>query len=278
MAELPDLEVIREFLSPRLEGISITKAQIRRPLVIRNLIGGDTAEHVVRRRFTGMERRGKFLLAPLDSGVTIVIHPMLAGRLLYGLPLGRHRTRDALVLDLDDGNQLRYHDAKDMGKIYVTADLDQVPGLSDLGPEANDPAVTPEIFHRRLLAYRAEIKKVLTHQSFVAGIGNAYADEILWRAMIYPMRRRPDLSFDEVTRLCWAMHNVMAESIEILRRRLGSRTDVEIRDFLSVHGKTGEPCPRCGRAISNVTRERRTTNFCRTCQPGLMVSRRNSQR
>ncbi len=271
MAELPDLEVIREFLSPRLTGVSIARVQIRRPLVLRNLLGGDAASHIMGRRFAGVSRRGKFLLGPLDNGVTIVVHPMLAGRLLYGQPLGRHRKRDAFVLGLDDGQELRYHDAKDMGKIYLTKDLGQVPGFSSLGPEATDPSLTLEDFCERIRSHQAEIKRVLTRQSFVAGIGNAYADEILWRAQIYPMRRRSDLSADEVARIHGAMKDVLAESIEILRERIASRTDVELRDFLSVHGKTGEPCPRCGGAISKVTRERRTTNFCRTCQPGLMV-------
>lgn len=271
MAELPDLEVIREFLSPRLTGIYIAKVQIRRPLVLRNLLGGDAASHLVGRTFTGVARRGKFLLASLDSGVIIVIHPMLAGRLLYGEPLGRHRKRDALVLGLADGQELRYHDARDMGKIYLTEDLDLVPGFSSLGPEATDPAFTLEAFRERIRPHRAEIKRVLTSQSFVAGIGNAYADEILWRAQIYPMRRRPDLSPDEVARLHGAMQDVLTEAVDVLRERMQVRTDVELRDFLSVHGKTGEPCRRCGGSISKVARERRTTNFCRTCQPGLMV-------
>jgi formamidopyrimidine-DNA glycosylase len=273
MAELPDLEVISEYLSPRLTGVAIVAAQVRRPLVVRNLLGGDAASHIVGRRFTGMSRRGKYLLGPLDDGVTIVIHPMLAGRLLYGLPIGRQRKRDALVLELADGKELRYHDAKDMGKIYLTKDLHQVPGFSNLGPEATDPLLTLEIFRERIRVHRAEIKRVLTDQSFVAGIGNAYADEILWRARVYPMRRRPDLSPDDVARIHRAMHDALTESIEILRERIRSRTDVEIRDFLCVHGRTGEICPRCGGTISKVTRERRTTNFCRTCQPGLMVGR-----
>jgi formamidopyrimidine-DNA glycosylase len=273
MAELPDLEVICEYLSPRLTGVTIAAAHVQRPLVVRNLLGGDAASHIVGRRFVGMSRRGKYLLGPVNDGVTIVIHPMLAGRLLYGQPLGRQRKRDALLLELSDGNELRYHDAKDMGKIYLTRDLLQIPGFAGLGPEATDPFLTLEIFRERLHMHRAEIKRVLTDQSFVAGIGNAYADEILWRAGVYPMRRRPDLSPDDVARIYGAMHDVLTESIDILRERIGTRTDVEIRDFLSVHGKAGETCPRCGGTISKVTRERRTTNFCRTCQPGLMVRR-----
>jgi formamidopyrimidine-DNA glycosylase len=271
--ELPDLEVIREFLAPRLVGVSIVSAKVRRPLVVRNLLGGDTAGRLAGRRFAAVERRAKFLLLPLDDDTTLVINPMLAGRLRYGPPLTRHRKRDALVLQLADGHELRYHDAKDMGKVYLTADLAQVPLFATLGPEATDPELTLDLFRERLRRHRGEIKGVLTNQSFVAGIGNAYADEILWQAQLYPFRRRPSLTDEEVARLYEAMRSVLAEAIETLRDRVGEAVDVEVRDFLAVHGRAGEPCPRCGAAISKVTRQRRTTNFCRTCQPGLMIGR-----
>ena len=271
MPELPDLQVIREFLAPRLTGVSIVAAGVLRPIPLRNMLGGEVAEHLVGRRFGGVDRRGKFLLTPLDSGATLVINPMLAGRIRYGAPLGRTRKRDVLVLDLDDGNELRYHDAKDMGKVYLTAGLDQIPTFSELGPEANDPELSLEAFQERLRRHPGEIKGALTNQRFLAGIGNAYADEILWRARIYPFRRRPSLDAEEIEQLYAAVGAVLAEAIDTLRERVGDKIDVEIRDFLAVHGKAGQPCPRCDQPISKVTRQRRTTNFCRTCQPGLMV-------
>ena len=285
MPELPDLEVIREFLALHIVDVPITSAQVRRPVVVRNLLpsGQSLADHLVGRRFTAVGRRGKFLLLPLDDGSTLVINPMLAGRIRYGEPLPRHRVRDALVLRLADtlpsggtgGRELRYHDAKDMGKVYLTANLTLVPTFADLGPEATDPELTLEVFCQRLRRYRGEIKGVLTNQTFVAGIGNAYADEICWRAGLYPFRRRPSLSGDEVARLYSAMRDVLAEAIETLRIRMGEAIDVQVRDFLAVHGKAGQPCPRCGSAISEVKRARRATHFCRTCQPGLMVGGRD---
>jgi formamidopyrimidine-DNA glycosylase len=271
MPELPDLEVIREFLAPRLADVAILAAEVRRPLILRNLLGGDPVAHLVGKCFGEVRRRGKFLLLGLDDGTALVINPMLAGRLRYGPPLGRDRGRDALILVLAGGQELRYHDAKDMGKIYLTLDLGEVPGFLDLGPEADDPRLTLEIFRERLRRHPGEIKGILTNQSFLAGIGNAYADEILWRAGLFPMRKRPSLSADEVARLHAAVGAVLGEAVATLRRRVGDAIDVEVRDFLSVHGKQGKPCPRCGSTISGVTREKRTTNFCRTCQPGLMV-------
>jgi formamidopyrimidine-DNA glycosylase len=269
--ELPDLEVIRETLAQHIVGLSITSAEVRRHLVVRNLLGGDAAGHLLGRSFAAVQRRGKFLLLPFDNATTMVINPMLAGRLRYGEPLARHRARDALVLGLSDGHELRYHDAKDMGKVYLTAGLDQIPTFAELGPEANDPELTLEAFQERLRRHPGEIKGAITNQRFLAGIGNAYADEILWRARIYPFRRRPSLDAEEIEQLYAAIGAVLAEAIDTLRERVGDKIDVEIRDFLAVHGKAGQPCPRCDQPISKVTRQRRTTNFCRTCQPGLMV-------
>ena len=273
MPELPDLEVICEFLAQRIVNRSITAVKVHRPIVIRNLLGGDVTRHLVDHCFTGVMRRAKFLLLPLDNDVHLAINPMLAGRIRYGRPLARLRKRDVLVLDLDDGHELRYHDAKDMGKIYLTHDLSRIPTFDSLGPEATAAELTLDVFRHRLKQQRGEIKRVLTRQSFVAGIGNAYADEICWRAGIYPFRRRRSLSDDEVTQLYTAMREVLVIAIETLRERISDAIDKEVRDFLSVHGKAGQPCPRCGSAISEVKRERRATHFCRTCQPGLMVGR-----
>jgi formamidopyrimidine-DNA glycosylase len=271
MPELPDLEIIREFLAPRLVDVVIASVRVHRPIVVRNLLGGDIAQHLVGYRFVHVTRRGKFLLLPLDNDVHLVINPMLAGRIRYGQPLSRHRKRDVLVLALDDGYELRYHDAKDMGKVYLTTDLSQVPTFDSLGPEATDPGLTLDVFCQQLRKQRGEVKTILTRQRFIAGIGNAYADEICWRAGIYPFRRRTSLTDDEAAQLYAAMRDVLAEAIETLRLRVGEAIDKEVRDFLSVHGKAGQDCPRCGSAISEVKRERRATHFCRKCQPGLMI-------
>ena len=271
MPELPDLEVIGEFLAQRILHIRIESAQVRRPIVVRNLLGGDPAEHLAGRQFVDVVRRGKFLLLPLDDGTNVVIHPMLAGRIRYGNPLSRHRKRDVFVIRLQDGHELRYHDAKDMGKVYLTDDLGKISTFATLGPEATAPDLTFEVFSQRMRRHRGEVKRVLTSQTFVAGIGNAYADEICWRAGIYPFRRRAALDDDEVRRLYEAMRTVLTEAVATIRAQIGEAIDMELRDFLAVHGKAGEPCPQCGSSISEVKRERRATHFCRTCQPGLLV-------
>jgi formamidopyrimidine-DNA glycosylase len=150
--ELPDLEVIREFLAPRLPGVAIATAEVRRPIIVRNLLGGDFAGHLVGRRFTEVRRRGKFLLLALEGNLTLAINPMLAGRIRYAPPLARARTRDALVLGLADGQELRYHDAADMGKVYLTAGLDQVPGFAGQGPGGKRPRGNARSLSRALEA------------------------------------------------------------------------------------------------------------------------------
>lgn len=277
MPELPDLEVARSVLAGCIIGVPIASVQVLRPLVVRNLLateaGDGVGAYLVGRSFDTVQRRGKFLLLGLDDDSALVIHPMLAGRLRYGAPLARHRQRDVMVLGLSNGQELRYHDARDMGKVYLTRDLTQVPTFASLGPEANDPALTLEEFQRRLRTRRGEIKGVLIDQTFVAGIGNAYADEILWRARLYPFRRRSSLASEDVAALYHAMQAVLAEATATLLVRVGEQIDVEVRDFLAVHGKGGAPCPRCGSAISEVKRQGSATHFCRTCQPGVMVAR-----
>jgi formamidopyrimidine-DNA glycosylase len=271
MPELPDLEIIKEFLQDHIVGHEMAEVEVVRPIVVRNLAGGDFAARLTGQGITHVNRRGKFLVLALDSGDCLVINPMLAGRLHYA-PRGERRLRKTFViLHLADGMGLRYTDARSMGKVYLTDDLAKVPGFADLGPEALDPNLTLDVFRERLRKYRGEIKGILTRQSFVAGIGNAYADEICWQAGVYPFRKRPKLSGEEAARLYEAMHEVLNEAIATLRERVGAAIHVEIRDFLSIHGRGGQPCPRCGTAISEIKARRRLTNFCRRCQPGSLI-------
>jgi formamidopyrimidine-DNA glycosylase len=271
MPELPDLEVIKEFLQDHIVGQEIAEVEVVRPIVVRNLAGDDFATRLTGQRIKQVRRRGKFLILALDSGDYLVINPMLAGRLYYAPRRERRLRKTFVVLHLADGMDLRYTDARTMGKVYLTDDLAKVPGFAELGPEALDPNLTLELFRERLRQYRGEIKGILTRQSFVAGIGNAYADEICWQAGVYPFRKRPRLSDEEIERIYEAMHEVLSGAIATLRERVGSDIHVEIRDFLKVHGKGGQPCPRCGTTISEIKAQQRLTNFCRQCQPGSLI-------
>jgi formamidopyrimidine-DNA glycosylase len=114
------------------------------------------------------------------------------------------------------------------------------------------------------------VKGILTRGQAVSGIGNAYADEILFSAGISPFRKKSRLSTDELKRLHTAVHEVPLDAVRVLEKRVGANIHKKVRDFLKVHGKGGEPCPVCGSRISAITANRRETNFCRKCQPGTM--------
>jgi len=275
MPELPELEVTKEFLQENVVGRSIEKVEVLRPIVVRNLAALDFASSLEGQAFTEVRRRGKFLIFFLDT-LYLVINPMLSGRLYFCPSTQRRLTKTFVIWHLEDSIDLRYVDEKQMGKVYLTPDLSLVPGFTGQGPEALK--VTFEVFKERLKGYRGEIKGVLTNQAFVAGIGNAYADEILFRAGVYPFKRRSSLTGEETRRLYEAMSAVLEESRAIIREQMGDQIHLKFRDFLAVHGKGSAPCPRCGTPISEVSARGRLTNFCRSCQPGIMIGRSRSLR
>ncbi len=271
MPELPDLEVIRRVLDPVLTGQSIADVEIVRPLVLRDLTLQGFAESLVGQTVTAVQRRGKLLLFPSQSELTLAINCKLAGRIQYVRPgeTARRLNKTHVVFQLADGGELRYSDRRTMGQIYLTTDLTAIPGWTEMGPEPFD--LTADEFEARLRPYRGEIKGILTRGNAVAGIGNAYADEICFAARIHPFRRRPDLTPEEIGQVYRAMQTVLRQAIETLQERVGIDIHREVRDFLAVHGKTGSPCPVCGGPIAEVKAQRRATNFCRTCQPGGLL-------
>ncbi len=271
MPEAPELEVVKEFLAQHLVGQEVAGAQVLRPSVLRSL-QGEFQEDVVGRQFRGVERNGKFLLLSLTGDRLIVINPKLTGGLQYCPPTQRVLKRTCVVLTLDRGEHLRYTDDRQMGMFYYVAEdqLDLVPGLAEQGPDVLSPGSFEE-FKLRLKGFHGEIKGVLTRGRVLAGIGNAYADEILFAAKIYPFRRRKQLADPELRRLFDAARQVVEEATSTVRQRMNGRLDHKLRDFLKVHNKGGQPCPDCQNQISQITANRRITSFCRRCQPGLLI-------
>lgn len=199
----------------------------------------------------------------------LVINPKLTGRLQLAGSSEKRLARTHLVLHLDDSRQLRYLDQKRMGQLYLTRDLDAVPEYTGMGPEPL--AISLADFRERLRAFRGEIKGILTRGALVAGIGNAYADEILWEARLHPYRTRTQLTYQEVDRLYHALGPTLIEATAKVRAQMQEQIHLEPREFMAVHMKTGRPCPRCGTTISLVGANQRITNFCRSCQPGGLI-------
>jgi len=166
--------------------------------------------------------------------------------------------------------ELRYRDPSQMGKVYLLPrSTDRtIPGggPEDQGPDADDPNLTLDVWRLRIRPHAGELKNLLRNQSFVAGIGNAYADEILHAAGLLPFRRRSSLAREEVDELYRATQATLAAAVAILRERVPPAFDRQVRDVLAVHRKGGTPCPRCGSRISEVSAGGYVTSFCRGCQ------------
>jgi formamidopyrimidine-DNA glycosylase len=275
MPELPELEVVRDVLQLRVVGHLIASAALippGGPIVARDLTNDGFESGLSGARIRAVQRRGKFLVLNLTragASFFLAINPKLTGRLQLCASTEKRMARTHLVLDLDDSRQLRYIDQKHMGQLYLTPDLERVPEYSGMGPEALE--ITLPEFRQRLRTFRGEIKGILTRGAFVAGIGNAYADEVLWVARLHPYRKRTQLTASEVDALFDAMRTTLVDAVEKVRSEMQEQIHLKPRDFLAVHMKTGEPCPRCGSPISLVGANQRITNFCRTCQPGGLI-------
>lgn len=274
MPEVPDLEAIRAFFNDRIVGKEITQADALIPYVIRTGAADFTAT-LTNNRFGEVLRQGKFLLFPLADERVMVINAMLTGRFSYTDAKTKRPAKTIFVLTLEDGKQVRYSDQMLMGKIYIVPveNVGTLPVLGEQGPDVL--AISEEEFRARIKKHSGQIKNVLTNHKFVAGIGNAYSDEILFEARIDPFRKRTTLSDDDIGRLYAAIHKVFGRSIPILRERFRNELDYEEwRDHLKVHRKGAAPgaprdegrCPRCGLHISEIAPNQRITSWCRNCQ------------
>jgi len=272
MPEIPDLDAIVAVLRPKVAGATIAEARLPLGWMLRST-APEAPEHALAgQTIEGLDRRGKHVVLSL-SRATLVIHPMLVGRFYYQPPDTPYPRDTALELVLSTGRALRYADEKKMGRLYLVPDrqFGSIPGFLDQGPDALDPDLTFERFLERFKGRYGEIKGLLTNAKVVAGIGNAYADEILFEAGVYPFRRKKALSEAELRRVFEAIRVVLERATAVVAERMGEQTQLKIRDFLNVHGKGGKPCPRCGQRIAQVGAWERATNFCRRCQPGLMT-------
>jgi len=291
--ELPDLTVVAEAFDAALRGRPIVHASAPGPLAVR----GTPTElaDLVGQTVTGIRQRGKFLAIDLDRDA-IVVNPMLTGRFQLAAPSAKTPSKTAVVwrfgprpsgrrggprvaawtrgaawLPADvDTPEIRYRDPTQMGKVYLLPVGVERPvpgwGADELGPDADDPALSLDAWRERIRRHPGELKNLLRNQSFVAGIGNAYSDEVLHAAGLLPFRKRSSLAAEEVDALHGAMRETLTDAIAILRARVPPTFEDQVRDFLAVHNKGGKACPRCGTRITEVKAGGFITSFCRGCQ------------
>jgi formamidopyrimidine-DNA glycosylase len=291
LPELPDLTVVAEAFDAALRGRPIRSAAAPGPLAVRGT--PDELEALVGQSVTAIHQRGKFLMIDLDRD-RIVVNPMLTGRFQLAAADDRLPTKTAVVLRFggrpggapndaatwtadaawlpapDATPEVRYRDPTQMGKVYLLpADVERsVPGMGhdEIGPDADDPSLTLEAWRERIRRHPGELKNLLRNQAFVAGIGNAYSDEILHAARLLPFRKRSSLAEEEVASLWDTTRSTLTQAIALLRERVPPTFEQQVRDFLAVHGKGGQPCPRCGARITEVKAGGFVTSYCRGCQ------------
>jgi formamidopyrimidine-DNA glycosylase len=289
--ELPDLDVVADALHAALAGRPVLEARAPMPLSVR----GTPAElaSLVGQRLVRVARAGKFLDLELTAD-KVIVNPMLTGR--FQLAWRGEKAPSGVAVELRFGSReagppadaapwtiaagwvptdeaeplLRYRDPTQMGKVYLLpAGVERlVPGRGkdEQGPDALDPALSLAVWRDRIRKHPGELKNLLRNQAFVAGIGNAYSDEILFAARLAPFRKRSTLASDEVDTLYAAMRETLASSIALLRERVPPTFEKQVRDHLSVHGKGDGPCPRCGGRLTQVSAGGFPTGYCRTCQ------------
>jgi formamidopyrimidine-DNA glycosylase len=288
--ELPDLTVVAEAFHAALAGRRIRSATALAPLAVR----GTPAElaALAGQRVASIRRLGKFLVVELERDA-IVVNPMLTGRFQLAAPSVKHPSKTAVVWSFgerdrgprdaarwtkgatwmpadDTAVEIRYRDPTQMGKVYLKpAGVERpVPGLGagEQGPEVDDARLTLEVWRERIRRHPGELKNLLRNQAFVAGIGNAYSDEILHAAGLLPFRKRSSLATEEIDSLYVAMRTTIGDAIAILRERVPPTFETQVRDFLAVHNKGGQACPRCGTRITEVKAGGFITSYCRGCQ------------
>jgi len=273
-----------------LAGRAVSLAEAPAPLAVR----GTPAEvdRLVGQRVERISRRGKFVLIDLERD-QVAINAMLTGRFQLAAPADRRPQKTALVLGFgpraagpsdaagwtigaswlpsnEGAAELRYRDPTQMGKVYLRPEGIErtVPGLggAEQGPDADDPTLRLEIWRDRIRRHPGELKALLRNQAFVAGIGNAYSDEILHAARLSPFRKRASLAPEETDALYEATRGVLGQAVGVLRERVPPTFEKQVRDFLTVHLRGGQACPRCGTRLSEVSSRSEATTWCRSCQ------------
>ena len=280
MPELPEVETVARDLRPRLVGATIVGARVSWARTLRTHDPIAFADAVAGREVLAVGRRAKQLVIELSGDAALTVHLKMTGQLFVVPADGPEDGYVRLVLELADGRELRFRDIRKFGRIGlygrdpVTGELvTEVGGASvfaAIGPEPLDDAFTVREFRRRLRRRKGRLKSLLLDQSFLAGVGNIYADEALWRSRLHPLRTVGTLRVPDERHLYEAVRGVLAEAVERRGSSIDDYTapdgDGSMQEVLDVYQRTGEPCRRCGRPIKRVVVGARSTHFCSWCQ------------
>ena len=266
MPELPEVETIKNELAPHIIGHTVTGVTLFWQGIVRQPSVEEFCSRLIGQKITGVERRGKYLIFGLTSGEALISHLKMTGSLLLKPPDRFIRA----IIHLDGETEIYFRDPRKLGVMWLVMDKNTV--VDKLGPEPLEAGFTSKVLAQRLSKRTAPIKALLCDQSFVAGIGNMYADEALFSAGIHPLRSGKSLSPEEVGRLYRAIRQVLSAAIG----NKGASVDTYFRpggeigtahfQFRVAH-RGGEPCPVCGTHLQRIPIRNRGSYFCPKCQP-----------
>ena len=273
MPELPEVEALKDFLTEHLVGHEIVRVL---PVAISVLKTYDPPVDALQgHRVTAVHRYGKFLDLETDGGPRLVTHLARAGWLHWKDPLpsgvprpGKGPLALRVALETGAGFDLTEAGTQKRLAVYVVRDPQEVPGVSRLGPDPLADDFDEARFAALLEGERRQIKGALRDQSLIAGVGNAYSDEILHAAKMSPFKLAASLTPEDVTRLYEALRTTLSEAVERSRGIAAGRLKAEKKTGLRVHGRTGEPCPVCGDTVREVSFSDSSLQYCPTCQTG----------
>jgi formamidopyrimidine-DNA glycosylase len=292
--ELPEVETVRRGLEPAMAGRVILRAEVRRP-DLRWPLPPELGARLTGARVEALRRRSKYLLADLQGGDTLIVHLGMSGRMLLSreqvpaLAVGDERDplaafahahpvpqkHDHVVLDMEGGARITFNDARRFGAmdLWPTEALEAHPRIAALGPEPLGNGFHADHLAARLAGRATPIKAVLLDQGAVAGLGNIYVCEALWRASISPLRLAGSLAADEIAALVDAVRAVLVDAIEAGGSSLRDyrQADGELGYFqhaFAVYGRAGAPCPRtgCGGMVTRAVQSGRSSFHCPVCQ------------
>jgi formamidopyrimidine-DNA glycosylase len=273
LPELPEVEALARDLAAHAVGQRITRVEVHAISALKTF--DPPPEALVGLTVTGTARRGKFLLVEA-APLWLAAHLSRSGWVQWREEIktkstaGPKRGPMALRVRLDGGGgfDLTEQATEKRLAVHITSDLDSIEQLARLGPDPFDPAFDLEVFAGLMAGRAAQIKKVLTDQSVIAGVGNAYSDEALHIAKLSPFKHAGKLSADEVARLHHALTTVLADAVGRSVGLPATGLKGEKRSGMRVHGRTGETCPECGDIVREVSFATSSLQYCATCQTG----------
>ena len=278
MPELPEVEAVVRTLRPLVKGRRIRCVHVFHPIATKPQTASYVRRHAQGRRIRTVDRKGKYVLVVLDQGL-LTMHFKLDGQLLWFASskelLGRANQRDNgvhvdVALELNKG-VLGFADRRHFGRVHFWRSAEDCSGLKVLGMDALSPQFTSRRFTELLSASKRPLKDFLLDQSHVAGIGNIYSCESLWRARLHPLRRANSLRRQEARHLHKAIVSVLARALECCLHPAPNFRDPEwwfqgLESILRVYGREGKLCRRCGEPIRRIAQGGRSTYFCGRCQ------------